>query len=40
MALPPVLLAQLGNKWEIVELLTEKYGCSIDLLLMAQQVLL
>lgn len=35
--LPPLVLAQLGNKWEVVELLTEKYGCSIDASLISSQ---
>lgn len=29
--LPPVMLAQFGNNWEVLELLTERYGCTINL---------
>lgn len=39
-ALPPILLAQMGKKWEVVELLTDKYGCSINLPLLSFQVYL
>ena len=38
--LPPILLAQMGKKWEVVELLTDKYGCSINLPLLSFQVYL
>ena len=38
--LPPILMAQMGKKWEVVELLTEKYGCSINLPLLSFQVYL
>ena len=37
--LPPVLMAQFSNNWEILELLTEKYGCTIDVSVLSQVVL-
>ena len=36
--LPPVLMAQFSNNWEILELLTEKYGCTIDVAVLSQVV--
>jgi len=35
--LPPILLAQMGKKWDVVELLTDKYGCSINLALLSHK---
>lgn len=32
---PPVLLALSTNKWEIFQLLTERYGCKVDLSLLS-----
>ena len=35
----PIQLAQLGKHIKVVELLSEKYRCQIDLLLLSAQVL-
>lgn len=34
----PMLLAQLHKKWEVVKLLTEQYGCTMDVSLLSYRV--